>query len=486
MDPHTLTVLVQSEPVHLDPRFPTDSLSASIARLVYDSLFDVDPTTLAYRPSLAASSVPVGPLTTRVQLRDGLRFHDQTAVTAEDVVATYRGVLNPAVGSPNRSLAQRVLADVRAVDRLSVDFTLKEQSTLLPLLLTLPVVRGRDAATREVAAEVGNERLFVGNGALKVTALQRNSWEFSAISAQGKQPNRVRFLTVKDSNTLALRLLHGRADVAEVKPELFPLFLSRPDFTVARAPGVATVYLPLRNDHPQLRKREVRHAMAHAIDRAGLVQGKMGGFARIADGIFPPSHWAYQRPSIELAFDPAKARGLLDTHWPLSERSQSLIFRCSNQRFVMSNAVAITEMLRAVGLNVEMRPSELAVLLADLQAGRYDFAMMQAPDVSDPYILWSLFATAAQPTARDPRAGRNRWRYSNPLFDAEVDAATQTEAIEIRKQHYQQAQRILSEDLPVIPLWHPDVVFVGAPRVKGLVVRGDARFDPLLNVRIEA
>ena len=111
--------------------------------------------------------------------------------------------------------------------------------------------------------------------------------------------------------------------------------------------------------------------------------------------------------------------------------------------------------------------------------------MMQAPDVSDPYILWSLFATAAQPTLRDPRAGRNRWRYSNPLFDAQVNAATQTQSVDQRRGYYREAQRILSVDLPVIPMWHPDVVFVGAPRVKGLAVRGDARFDGLLDVRLE-
>ncbi len=483
-DQHTLTVLVQSEPVHLDPRFPTDSLSANIARLVYNSLFDVDPTTLHYRASLAESVTWVSPLVAHVKLRSGQRFHDHAELTAADVVATYEGTLSAELGSPNRSLAARVLHAVRAVDGLTVEFVLRERTILLQLLLTLPIVRAQDARAREVSAEPGNERRFVGTGQLRVRSLQRNAWEFAALMPAPNTPRSVRFLTVKDSNTLALRLLHGRADVAEVKPELFPLFIGRPGFTVARAPGVATVYLPIRNDHAWLRKPELRRAIALAIDRVGLVRGKMGGFARVADGIFPPSHWAFEPASAPSAYDPARARALVDLHWPAAQR-QPLILRCSNQRFVMSNAVAITEMLRTVGIAVELRPSELAVLLADLQAGRFDLAMMQAPDVSDPYILWSLFATAAQPTARDPRAGRNRWRYSNAQFDQHVETATRSFDVPTQLAHYRHAQRILSEDLPVIPLWHPDVVFVGAPRVKGLRVRGDARFDSLLDVSLD-
>ncbi|MDP3276097.1 MAG: ABC transporter substrate-binding protein [Deltaproteobacteria bacterium] len=484
-DERELTTLVQSEPSHLDPRFPTDALSAYLSRLVYRSLVDVDPHTLAYRNSLAASVRMIDPLNTHVTIRDDVQFHDGSRLTADDVTATYRGLMDPQVGSPVRSITAMILASVRTIDARTVAFELREPSGILPLVMAQPIVKATDAQRREIVAEPGNERAFVGTGPMRVASLERNAWRFTRAIARPHSAQSLRFLTVKDANTMALRLLHQRADVAEIKPELFPLFRDRPGFTFARARGVACVYLPMRNDHRRLSQLIVRQAIAHAIDREALVRGKFGGLATPATGILPPWHWAYEGDVQKYAYDPSRARAMLDQAWPAGERRrESLIFRCSNQRFTVTTASAITEMLRAVGLSVELRPSELSVLLADLRAGRFDLSMMQAPDVAEPHILWTLFATAAQPTPSAPRAGLNRWRFSDAALDRAVVAGSRAQERAERAGFYATAQRVLAERLPVIPLWHPDVIFVGAPRVQGLVTRGDARFDPLLDVNL--
>jgi len=481
----TLTMLVQSEPAHLDPRFPTDALSATLARLVFGALVDIDPETLAYRPSLAQSIEDVDPLHIRATLRPEVRFHDGSPILAADVVATFQGLIEPRIASPSRSIVSQTIASVRATGEREVEFTLREPTGIAALVLAQPIVRASDASKPELAAEPGNERAFVGSGLMRVASLARNAWAFERVAPEPSKPRRVRFLTVKDANTMALRLLHGRADVAEVKPELFPLFIGREGFTVAHARGVAVAYLPLRNDHPRLARRNVRRALAHAIDRPSLVRGKFAGFAAESTGVLPPWHWAYEGEVARYAYDPSLARRMLEAEWPEAERArETLVFRCSNQRFVLTTAAAITEMLRAVGVRVELRPSELAVLLADLRAGRYDVALLQAPDVSEPHILWTLFASDAQPTASNPRAGLNRWRFSNAAFDAAVNDGKRSSDREQRRRHYAEAQRIFAEELPVIPLWHPDVVFVGSPRVAQLRSRGDARFDPLLDVRL--
>jgi peptide/nickel transport system substrate-binding protein len=479
-----LTMLVQSEPAHLDPRFPTDALSATLSRLVYGSLLDVDPDTLAYRPSLASAVRQVDETHIRATLRDDARFHDGTPVLASDVAATFLGLLDPRVGSSSRSIVTQTIADARALSAREVEFVLREPTGIASLILAQPIVRAVDAHRGELASEPGNERAFVGSGPLRVTSLARNAWTFERAQRDATKPHRLRFLTVKDANTMALRLLHDRADVAEVKPELFPVFMGRERFTVAHARGVACAYLPLRNDHRRLAQREVRRAIAHAIDRPSLVRGKFAGLATESTGILPPWHWAYEGDVARYAYDPQRARAMLDAAWPASERAnETLVFRCSNQRFVLTTAAAITEMLRAVGIRVDLRPSELAVLLADLRAGRYDLAMLQAPDVSEPHILWTLFASDARPTAANPRAGLNRWRFSHPALDAAVEQGKRASDRELRRAHYARAQRILAEEIPVVPLWHPEVVFVGAPRVDGLRSRGDGRFEPLVDVR---
>jgi peptide/nickel transport system substrate-binding protein len=483
---NTLTTLVQSEPAHLDPRFPTDALSATLSRLVFSSLLDIDPMTLRYVPSLAAQVVARDELTLRATLRADARFHDGSALTAQDVSATFQALMDPRVGSPSRTIVTQTLASVRAISAREVEFVLREPTAIASLVLAQPIVRASDAMRAELPAEPGHERLFVGTGPMRVASLARNAWTFERASPVVGRPERLRFLTVKDANTMALRLLHGRADVAEVKPELFPLFVARQHFSVARSRGVACAYLPMRNDHPRLARVEVRRAIAHAIDRASLVRGKFGGFATEASGILPPWHWAYHGDVARYPFDPVRARALLDAAWPLeARRAEALVFRCSNQRFALTTAAAICEMLRAVELRVELRPSELAVLLADLRTGRFDLAMLQAPDVSEPHILWTLFASDARPTAANPRAGLNRWRFSNAAVDAAVREGKRASDRSQRRAHYARAQQVLAEELPVVPLWHPDVVFVGGPRVEQLRARGDARFDTLLDVELK-
>ncbi len=480
-----LVTLVQSEPAHLDPRFPTDALSATLARLVYDSLVDVDPATLQYVPSLAREVRAIDDTHLRATIRGDATFHDGSPVLAADVVATFRGLTDPRVGASSRVLVGQTLASVNEVSEREVEFVLREPTGIASLMLAHPVLRARDALRTELSSEPGNERLFVGSGPLRVSSLARNAWTFERRTPSADKPKTLRFLTVKDANTMALRLLHDRADVAEVKPELFPLFVGREGFTVARSRGVACAYLPIRNDHPRLASRDVRRAIAHAIDRPALVRGKFGGYAAEATGILPPWHWAYEGAVDRYAFDPRRARALLDAAWPRAARAtETLVFRCSNQRFVLTTAAAITEMLRAVDIRVELRPSELAVLLADLRAGRFDLAMLQAPDVSEPHILWTLFSSEARPTTENPRAGLNRWRFSDSIVDRGVDQGRRSPDRSRRRESYSIVQKRLAEELPVVPLWHPDVVFVGAPRVRALRSRGDSRFDSLVDVSI--
>lgn len=482
-----LVTLVQSEPAHLDPRFPTDALSATLSRLVYASLVDVDPTSLEYRPSLARDVRVVDDTHIRATLREDATFHDNTPVLASDVVATFRGLADPRVGASSRSLVGQTIESVREISDREVEFVLREPTGIASLLLAHPILRARDASRTELPSEPGSERLFVGSGPLRVSSLARNAWSFERRTPAAGKPRTLRFLTVKDANTMALRLLHDRADVAEVKPELFPLFLGREGYTVARSRGVACAYLPIRNDHPRLAQRAVRQAIAHAIDRPSLVRGKFGGFAAEATGILPPWHWAYEPDVTRYEFNPRRARAILDDAWPRDARAaETLVFRCSNQRFVLTTAAAITEMLRDVGLRVELRPSELAVLLADLRAGRFDLAMLQAPDVSEPHILWTLFSSEARPTAENPRAGLNRWRFSDSVVDAAVAQGKRSSDRALRRASYSVAQKRLAQELPVVPLWHPDVVFVGAPRVRSLRSRGDSRFDSLIDVTLRS
>jgi peptide/nickel transport system substrate-binding protein len=292
----------------------------------------------------------------------------------------------------------------------------------------------------------------------------------------------VRMLVVRDDNTRALRMLAGAADLAlsAVPPGLIPLFKREQGFEVASARGINTNYIGINTQAPALRDPRVRQALAYAIDRPALIEAKLGGRAELASSFIPKGHWAYAADTHAYTFDPARSRALLDAAgWPAeADRPRlRLAMRCSSDRFRISVARAIVAMLADVGVVVDVLPMETATLIADLDRGQFELTLLQMPEVIEPHVLYWWFGEDRIPGRG--REGANRWRYTDPVLEAalergrsQVDRAERTAA-------YRDVQQLLAEALPVIPLWHEDVVAVRGPAARGVVVPRDGRFSTL-------
>jgi peptide/nickel transport system substrate-binding protein len=289
-------------------------------------------------------------------------------------------------------------------------------------------------------------------------------------------------LVVRDDNTRALRLLAGAADLAinAVPSGLVALFTRPLGFEVASAPGISTTYLGINTEAPRLRDPQVRQALAHAIDRAALIEAKLGGRAKQASSFIPPGHWAYDATTRGYAFDPARARALLDAAG-LPERPGQprlrLTMRCGSDRFRVSIARAIVAMFRDVGVEVDLMPTETATLIADLDRGHFELTMLQMPEVIEPHVLSWFFSRDRIPGPG--RQGSNRWRFSDDRLERAFEAGRSQVERAQRQQAYATVQHLLADALPVIPLWHEDVVAIRAPAARGIAVPRDGRFTTL-------
>ncbi len=482
----TLTLLTLAEPNRIDPRFPEDALGAALSRLLYRGLMEGDARTFLPRLALAERVEWRDSTHVVVRLRSDARFHDGAQVTARDVVATYASVLDPSRASRLRATYARVLRRATAIDARQIEFELLRPDGTFESLMQLPIMPARDANAPELHANRGSERRFNGSGDVRITRFSPARWEFERVVSRASGPNRLRVLSLHDVNTLAQRLLHGDGDVAEIKPELFEVFEGRRDFTLSSAPSAGFTFLGVRCTASGLGDRRVRVALAHAIDRDRLRVGKFGRFALPATGPIAPSHWAYERDVPSYAYDPRRARELLDeaglTDPPGPEPRARFTLRTSSQRFAVVVAQAISSMLGEVGIEVTVRPSELATLLSDLRQGQFDLTFLTIPDLSDPWGLAFWFGSSSIPTQANPGAGGNRWRFRDADLDAVLEAGARAIGPEARTPHYRAAQRILARELPVIPLWHADVVFVASRRFRGLAPTGDGRLNFLLDL----
>lgn len=475
-----LVVILPREPEQLDPRFVGDAYGLKISRLLHASLVRVNPFSLEPEPYLAESVTIDSPTRYRVILRPGLRFSDGTALDASDVVDTFRGLVDARVKSRFVSTFARI-AKVTALGPREVLFELTAPHATFVTDLEMPVLRSEDAfkpVQGGALTGAGPYRLHARETGM--LALTENPHYHAGPIAHPA----LKLLVIHDDNTRALRMLAGAGDLALniIPPLLLPLF-ARAEFRVDTARGVGTTYIGVNLEQPALADLRVRQALAHAIDRARIVRHKLSGRAVLARSWIAPAHWAYADDTPQIDFDPKHAAALLDEagHRPNAAGVRlALTLRTSSDRAVISLARALASMFADVGVDLDVRPSEGATLLADLARGRFELALMQMPDVLDPHTLSWFFASDRIPIP-GKREGANRWRIRSEELDQALEEGRVTPDHDRRLAAYRRVQHLLARALPVIPLWHEDVVAVTSRRLTDFRVPRDGRFGTLVD-----
>jgi peptide/nickel transport system substrate-binding protein len=476
-----LTVLLPRDVLDLDPRFVSDAFGHKLSRLIFGSLVRVEPQTLEIVPDLAERVDLVSPTQYRATLRKGLQFSDGSTLDSDDVVATFRGLLDAKLQSRYASTYARI-TDVRALDRQTVVFELNGPHATFLTDLEIPIVRAEDAKTR---MPNGPGALPIGSGPYVLTRRDVGKLELRAnphwYGGQPKHP-RLRMIVVRDDNTRALRLLAGAADLAisAIPPGLIPLFTREHGFDITAARGINTTYVGINTQAPALRDVRVRQAIAYAIDRPALIESKLGGRAELARSFIPPGHWAFASDTRSYDYDPARARALLEAAGVPREHDGTrlrLSMRCGSDRSRISVARAVVAMLGDVGVTVDLMPSETGTLIADLNRGQFELTIMQIPEVIEPHVLYWWFGRDRIPGPG--REGSNRWRYTEPTLEAALERGRVQVDRAARVDAYRDVQHLLAEALPVIPLWHEDVVAVRGQHAQDVVVPRDGRFSTL-------
>ena len=457
-DLSSLTFLLEANPTNLDPRYSTDAQSAHLDGLLFSSLLERD-AQMNLHGDLAESWETPDPLTYVFHLRRGIRFHDGRPLTSADVKATFEFIMNPANRSPKRG-AFRMVTLIEAPDATTVIFHLKEPYASFTINLVRPTT-----GIAPANAGSGFSRDPIGSGPFRFVSqsqddeviVERNPDYFRG----APQLSRIRFRVVPDTLVRALELRKGSADleISSLAPDMIPVLAKQPALAVTQRSGTNFTYLGINLEDPILAHREVRQALAYATDREALIRYLLHGQARVASGILPPIHWAYEPNVTQYTPDTARAEQLLDSAgFPRQQNGMRLhltLKTSTDEQFRLIGA-ALQEQWHRAGIDLELRPLEFATLLSDAVKGNFQLNLLRWVGANnDPDIFEFVYSSK-----RFPPDGANRGHYRNPRIDALTDQIRVEMDREKRKALCSEAQKILADDLPYLPLWFTDAVSV--------------------------
>lgn len=441
-------------PLLIGPDWSAETLSPDPARLL--SISDVYHARMVYEPFVAADSA-MQPLPWLAEswesndaatewtfhVRQGVTFHDGSPLTADDVVYTFRRLLDPAIGSPAASELGAIKPEAfQAADAATVKVTLDSPIVELPSILATKhgMVVKNGASSEDIQFHPNGTGPFT-LAELTLGQLQTNFTRNASYWREGLPKSEcltVSALTEPLSRVAALQ--SGEADIVlVVDPATISTLQADPDITLTKAPGGTAVTMGMFIDVPPFDDVRVRQAMKLVIDRQAIVDTALLGFGIPGNDnpIMPISPDAYRTDVMQR--DVAKAKQLLaDAGHPDGITVE--LHAADLMPGTMAMVQAYQQMASEAGITVN---------IVNEPPGEYwDNVWLKLPfAVSN----WGMRTTpAALSVAYRKAAPWNETHFFRDDYDALLDQAATTLDADARRKLYQEAQRLIAEEGGVI------------------------------------
>ncbi|MBU6189684.1 MAG: ABC transporter substrate-binding protein [Betaproteobacteria bacterium] len=453
----TLTVALPAEPATLDPHKGNTRYNYLFNSNMFEGLM-VRNDKAELVPGIAEShTVSADGLTYTFTLRQGVRFHDGSPLTAEDVKFSLERATNPATKNPLLSFI-RTIDKVEILDANRVALTLKEKDAIFLKKLTFAGWIVPRAYLQQVGDE-GFARRPIGTGPFRFVSRSINERiEMQANEQHWGWVPKVRTLVLRTVPEDAVRLgmlQTGEADiVAEMPPPLLDRISAIRGVKTLSHPSGEIYWLVLNikdgaKDSPLL-NREVRIALNHAIDRQAIIKNVLRDQAEQIPGVLAPSVSVVDPNFKPYAYDPARARKILaDAGYP---NGFKIDMYGSVGRYTLDRDInlALANQLKAVGVEVNLNLWDSAKWVSDLPKKYYPMSYQAFGNtIFDPEGLM-IFGVHSKAF----------WSfYRNENVDKLIDESLSITDQKARDAHFQKIDRAMHDDASHIFLWENKILF---------------------------
>ncbi|MFG3497768.1 ABC transporter substrate-binding protein [Streptomyces sp. NPDC047928] len=443
---------------------------------IFDGLLAFD-AGMRLTPALAAAlpDVSADGLTYTYKLRTGVTFSDGEPFTAEDVVFTYRTILDPRTNNPSRTELD-ALESVRAAGDHTVVFTLKYPYAPFAQR-TVHAIAPRHAAARQDVNSGPFTTRPIGTGPYVLTGWSKGEkLTFEANPRYwGGAPKVKRFTMaiIKDDDVRATRLRSGDLDGAILPPNLAKGFENdaAKKTYAAKTYDYRTVTLPTHN--PVSGDTAVRRALDLAVDRQAMVDGILDGAGKPAYGPVPTGS-AWFTKGTERPHDLARARKILDdAGWRPGKdgirvkngvRAAFPLWYLSGDKLRQDHALAYASDAKKAGIDITTQAGTWEVIEPRM---KHDAVLAGGGAPADPDF-------DQYPLLKSTLAGdgfNNMAWYDNPAVDKALDAGRKTDDKTARMAAYDTVQRELVQNPGYTFLTHIDHLYVLADKWTGLTTQ---------------
>ncbi|WP_232214210.1 ABC transporter substrate-binding protein [Bacillus sp. SG-1] len=467
--------------VGLDPITVTDGESFKVTKNIFETLVKFGEQDTEVQAGLAKEwDVSEDGLTYTFTLQDGVKFQDGTDFNADAVVFNFERWMNgsadefPYYGSMFGGFKGdegHVIQEVKAVDEGTVEFTLKRpQAPFLKNLAMSMFSIASPTAVEELGDKFAKQPTNAGTGPFKFVEWKENDkivLEKNEDYWQEGLPklDQIIFKSIPENSARLNALISGEIDLADgINPSDAEKIQEDEKLQLFERPSLNVGYLGLTNTREPFNNPKVRQALNHAVNKQAIIDAFFEGKADPAKNPMPPVINGYNDDIEAYEFDLDKAKELLaEAGYP--DGFEMELWAMPVPRPYMPDGQKVAEAIQAdfakIGVKAEIVSFEWATYLDKASKGEADaFLLGWTGDNGDAdNFLYTLLD-------KDNIGSNNYAYYSNDeLHDILIEAQSEVDE-DKRAELYKQAQEIIHEDAPWIPLAHSTPLLAGSSKVK--------------------
>lgn len=461
----TVRVAMATEPDNLDPYLSAATDTGSMMDNVFDGLFEGGQKSELV-PAVAESyRVSEDGLTYTFTLKKGIKFHDGSDLTSEDVLYSYSKLagLN---GQKPLSSKFAVIEKIDTPDDYTVVVKLKaKDAAFLAANIVAIVPKGYESSSSKPIG--AGPFKFVSYAPGQQLVLEKNGSFYD----KERMPSldRVEFKFMPDANASILALKSGEIDMVPGIATQGALQLGS-GFTIVSGPQNMVQLMALNHTVAPLNDLKVRQAINHAVDKDAIIKTVAEGSGVKLGSNMSPAMKMYYKEGLETRYEPnvETAKKLLKDAG-LENGFKLTITVPSNYKFHVDTAQVIAEQLKKAGIQATIKQIEWSSWLEDVyNNAKYEATIVGLTGKLDPHEVLGRYETTY---------AKNFFKFSNSEFDGlvakgrlEIDEAKRAEL-------YKQAQTILTEQAAAVYIMDPSRNVAMKSKLHGFAMYPVQKYD---------